>query len=69
MRLTLLEDEVKQAVALYLNWFGVTDKIKGTDIADIKIRRKTAGKEDVGSISVLLKERSEDGERKKSGRG
>jgi hypothetical protein len=69
VRLTLLEDEVKKAVALYLNWFGVTDNIGADDIVDIKVRRKTAGKEEVGSVSVLLKERSEDGKRKKPSRG
>ena len=65
MRLTLLENEVKKAVALYLNWFGVTDRIDTDDIADIKIRRKTASKEEVGSISVLLFRTSRTNSKKK----
>jgi hypothetical protein len=48
MQIILREEEIKQAV---LNYLGLSTGV----ITEMKIRRKTAGKADVGSVSITLK--------------
>lgn len=56
MQVILREEEVKRAVLNYLGLPVGTD-----DITEMKIRRKTAGKEDVGSVSIKFESGSSNG--------
>ena len=56
MQITLREEEVREAFAVYLKAKFNRSDLQSKDISNVKIRRRVSKSEEVGSVVVTLKE-------------